>query len=307
MTSFFRNHESFLALISPCPSRYTTPDSFAPLMNDSSLSKLCLAAASTGTTAAAPTSPPPPPPPEEEHSASPAAPGEGLLVVIPFLVGVGGVLVALQRSLLGLPPDEFLQALDQQLLEGLVVLLPHVLVPIPVEKSAHPTTATEEEDSPEEKSLVLWHRRDGDVLDADEYDHRVDRRESCQKVAEDRGDPPHELVVDQPNSRASDSTKVRAKLHQQIHGELLPDLGFILELASIVPDVHYHEQHSGEDQQDPAPVPHIAKNRGEEQQLQAQRDREEAQHHDDVDLPYQEHDDGHQHRCHHHHSELRDS
>lgn len=41
--NFLINHESFRALISPCPSRYTTPDALAWCMKDNSLSRLCSA------------------------------------------------------------------------------------------------------------------------------------------------------------------------------------------------------------------------------------------------------------------------
>jgi hypothetical protein len=92
-----------------------------------------------------------------------------------------------------------------------IVPLVEVLVPVPRHDPEHVEALGP--DTPYKEALVCRHRVHGQVLDAHEHHHRVDRGEVGDEVGEDVRDAAGQLGVHEPDPRHRDQAQARPSLH----------------------------------------------------------------------------------------------
>ncbi|BAT09420.1 Os09g0563225 [Oryza sativa Japonica Group] len=163
-----------------------------------------------------------------------------------------GVAVLLHHAL---QPHEQNQAIEQHLLE-VVILLVDVLVPVPRHAPEHVEVLGA--DPLHQEPLIRWHGVHREVLDADEHQRRVDRREVGDEVREDVRNTAGELGVDQANAGDPDKAKARTKPQDPGHGHLAVHLKLVPLQGAVVPDIHDDHEACRENQRNPSSLIDLA-------------------------------------------------
>lgn len=220
----------------------------------------------------------------------------GVVVVEAVLGGVGAALHH------GLEPDEEGEAVEEH---GLEALVPAVEVPVAVPGDAAEDAEALGADPAHQEPLARRHGVDGQVLDADEDDDGVDRRQVGDEVGEYGGHAAGQVGVDEADSGHPHQAQAGAEAEDPRHGDPAVELELVARRRAVVPGVHDGEEGAGDDQRHPPALVHLEQHRREVGELHEQGEPGEQRHQDPVALPHQQHDRDHQQRRHQHHDHHR--